>query len=111
MKTIQILSALLLLFICSCSKEKVKMNDTPECFTQRLSDPNYVNLISKMDQYTFQGKTVYAIEPADNIADGATEVIDENCNKLGFLGGLKGNTEINGEDFSNAVFIKNSWKK
>jgi hypothetical protein len=48
-----------------------------------------------------------------------SEVFDENCNSIGFLGGITGNTKINGEDLSmfNKVCQKNKtnkfdiWKK
>ncbi len=40
----------------------------------------------------------------------ASEVIDSDCNSLGFLGGISGNTEINGEDFSNAIIQSTTWE-
>jgi len=40
-----------------------------------------------------------------------SEVADSDCNSLGLLGGIAGNTIINGEEFSNAKFIKTTWEK
>jgi hypothetical protein len=40
-----------------------------------------------------------------------SEVLDENCNSLGFLGGIAGNTKINGEDFNNAKLKRTVWSK
>ena len=40
-----------------------------------------------------------------------SEVIDFECNSLGFLGGISGNTEINAENFENATFESIIWEK
>lgn len=44
-------------------------------------------------------------------ADMTSEVIDSECNRLGFLDGESGITKINGEEFSHATFVKIIWKK
>jgi len=41
--------------------------------------------------------------------DLASYVLSENCDTLGFLGGIAGNTIINGEPFSNAEFRGMVW--
>jgi hypothetical protein len=38
------------------------------------------------------------------------EVINTDCNTIGYLGGITGNTKINKENFSNAVFNRIVWK-
>jgi len=38
------------------------------------------------------------------------DVYDTDCNNLSFLGGIQGNSEINGKDFSKATFVKTIWK-
>jgi len=112
MKTFIVLATILSLFVCGCCKEKMEKNNTPECISQKISDPIVVSQLSIIDSYTFQGKTVFTLAPDENITDGATKVVDENCTTLGILGGLKGFTKINGvEFFANAVFITNIWKK
>ncbi len=62
-----------------------------------------------VNQYTFQGHLVYTLNPGMCGADMSSEVIDENCKTIGYLGGVTGNTEINGEEFGNAVFVKTVW--
>ncbi len=49
--------------------------------------------------YIFQDELVYVYDPGSCGADLATEVTDNKCNTLGYLGGISGNTEINGEAF------------
>lgn len=62
-----------------------------------------------MDEYEFQGKRVYTFFQGNCGADMATGVVDDKCKSLGSLGGITGNTKINGEDFSNAKFKKTVW--
>ncbi len=67
---------------------------------------------SSIDEYTFQGKSVYVLSGQNCFADGGSSVLAEDCTELGTLGTIVGITEINGVDFSkNAVLVKNIWKK
>lgn len=66
---------------------------------------------AKVDEYTFQGKLVYAFGPGTCGADMTTKVMTSDCKTLGYLGGIAGNTKINGEEFSTAKFVKTIWKK
>ncbi len=62
-------------------------------------------------EYLFQGKQIYVFNPGDCGADMTSEVIDSQCNTLGFLGSITGNTKINNEDFSNAVYVRTIWAR
>jgi hypothetical protein len=64
-----------------------------------------------VDEFDFQGKTVYTLHPGTCGADMGTEVYDSGGKKLGMLGGFAGKTSINGEDFDKAVFKRTIWKK
>lgn len=56
--------------------------------------------------------TVYVFNIGNTCgADMSSDVIDAECNNLGYLGGFDGNWEINGEDFSNAIFVKTVWTR
>lgn len=67
---------------------------------------------SQVDEYTFQGKTVYVLIDDPKIADGGIHVIDANCNELCFLGGIAAFTTCNGEKFfEKAVFKRTIWKR
>jgi hypothetical protein len=50
-------------------------------------------------------------DPGTCGADMAAEVIDSECNSLGNLGGIAGNTEINGANFSNAILESTIWER
>lgn len=107
-----IIIAISLAAITGCKKHKID-NDAPQCVQTSIKDfdNNAACNNAKVKQYTFQDKTVYTLDPGTCGADMTTEVIDKNCNTLGYLGGISGNTEINGEKFSKAVYIKTIWKK
>lgn len=65
---------------------------------------------ASVKEYVFQGKKVYAFDQGTCGADFTTEVMDEACNSLGYLGGITGNVLINNEDFSKAEFTKSLWE-
>ncbi len=65
---------------------------------------------ASVKEYIFQGQNVYVYDPGDCGADMTSEVTDETCTTLGYLGGITGNTIINGEDFSLAQFERLIWK-
>lgn len=112
MKQLYIILLVIVSVISACNKQKIKRG-TPNCVENKINDFNKSSVCgdAKVKEYHFQGNTVYAFEPGTCGADMTTEVISSDCNTLGHLGGIAGNTKINGEDFSNARFIKTTWKK
>lgn len=103
-----------LLFSCVCCGKYKIAKGTPECvenkievFDEQIDCDENVNV----KEYTFQGGTVYVFDPGTCGADMTSEVIDSECKTLGYLGGIAGNTEINGEDFSKADYKKTVWEK
>jgi len=107
------LSILVFIAILSnCTRLEIEKS-TPKCVKDKIVDFKRDQSCDdiKVDEYTFQNITVYVFEQGSCGADMGAEVIDSACNYLGFLGGIAGNIEINGEDFSNAVFIKTVWEK
>ncbi|MES3017497.1 MAG: hypothetical protein V4721_06960 [Bacteroidota bacterium] len=105
--TLVLLSATLTI---ACTAQKPAI---PECVETKISEYNLSSACSdaKVDQYTFQGKTVYAFVPGTCGADMTTEVMNADCTTMGYLGGIAGNTKINGTEFSTAKFVKLIWKK
>lgn len=66
---------------------------------------------ASVKEFIFQGKTVYVLSEGNCIANSGAEVIDSDCNHLGYLGGFVGNIEINGVEFSpNATLIRTIWE-
>jgi len=112
MKKLLLLPILALLFCCNCNKQNIE-KDTPNCIKKKI------NVFSKesscndatVKRYIFQDKNVFVFEPGTCGADMSSEVVSEDCLSLGMLGGITGNTEINGEDFSKATLVKVIWKK
>lgn len=96
-----------------CTKLDIE-SGTPKCVENKIKNFNKSSICNNADvsEYIFQGKTVYVFNPGNTCgADMTSEVIESDCNSLGYLGGETGNTKINGEKFSNATFVKTTWKK
>ena len=98
----------LILFVSSCNQD-----DNNECIENRIAnfDSEICNNGATVKRFTFQGHTTYAIHPGNCIADGADEILDAECNFLGFVGGFGGASEINGENYyDNATFEATVWQ-
>jgi len=61
-------------------------------------------------EYTFQQQHVFVFNYGSCGADLPAYVLTENCDTLGFLGGIAGNTIINGDDFSSANQVGVVWE-
>jgi hypothetical protein len=98
--------------VLGCNRPDVE-DSTPECVVNKIKAFEDLSFCAnaKVDEYTFQGINVYAFDTGDCGADMTTEVLSSDCTTLGFLGGIVGNTKINGAEFSTATFIKTVWKK
>ena len=107
MRAIQMLiftSLLLMAFQCNkythsaCINSKVTQFKSQACPTG-----------ASVKEYLFQNQTVYSFDPGICGGDLATYILSEDCDTLGFLGGITGNTTINGVPFSNAEFLGTVW--
>jgi hypothetical protein len=118
MKILKSLSVILWILVgpsvcfLSCEKPDIARG-TPDCIITKISEFEPIACEDgKVDKYTFQGETVYVFDPGIECgADLSSEVVDEDAITLGNLGGISGNTIINGENFSSAKFEKNIWEK
>jgi hypothetical protein len=117
MKKLFLLIFVSLTAVLSCQKDKIVIaSNTPNCIRQQIeqivADPNATT--GAVDEYSFQGKTVYTFEPDNKvIADGSTRVVDTDCKTLCSVGGFGGPSInlCNGENFyQKAVLIRNIWK-
>jgi hypothetical protein len=99
-------SLLLLAFQCdkgddlvaSCVQDKIAAFSTEAC-------PSGATIKS----YYFQSNTVYVFDFGPCGADMALPVLNNNCDTLGFLGGISGNTMINNQEFSTAEYVGLVW--
>jgi hypothetical protein len=99
--------------LTSCNKHENEPGP-PKCIEDKIISFNktFICEEANVTEYVFQGKTVYVFNPGYTCrADMVSEVIDSDCNTLGYLGGFFGNKIINGEDFSKARLIKIIWGK
>lgn len=112
MNKILLLFLVIISFISSCTRFEIE-KDTPKCVKDEIIEFNKSQTCSdiKVDEYTFQGISVFVFDSGTCGADMQSSAKDSECNSLGDIGGFVGNTEINGESFENAIFVKNIWKK
>lgn len=103
--------ASLSLTLVSCEKENE--NAISECLQEKLLtfDTNEAcNTGASLTEYTYLNKTVFKFDPGYCGADMTSEVVDENCATLGYLGGITGNDTITGDNFTlNAVVSRQIW--
>lgn len=95
-------------FMGSCGSNE------PSCIGALINQFNSdVNCFAGVNvkKYYFQNQIVYAFNPGNCGACESIEVIDSNCNHLGYLGGLTGNGFINGDDFTTAMYVSLVWQK
>lgn len=104
------ITCLFILVLVSCQPIKY---GTPTCIKSKILEfeTQCCNEGANVKEYKFQGEKVYVFDPGTCGADMTSQVFSENCSSLGYLGGITGNSEINGEDFSNADFAKTCWEK
>jgi hypothetical protein len=97
----------------SCAKLDRKRN-VPDCIEVKINkfkSEAQCDKDANVKEYKFQGNLVYVFDNGTCGADMASEVLDESCKRLGHLGGISGETKINGEEFSNANFKRTLWEK
>ncbi len=99
------------LLMAGCKKAGDDGSITTKCLESKIEvfRNNSCDTGANVSEYTFQGKMVFVFDPGTCGADMTSEVMDSDCNTLGFLGGLTGNTKINGKEFSTAIFVKTIW--
>lgn len=100
-------------FQFSCKKDD-SSGGVPVCIQQRVQAFSTSEMLcndARVDEYFFQARIVYVFSFGSCITDGASGVYDRSCKAIGSLGGIAGNTTVNGESFSHAVHIKTIWSK
>src|SRR6186713_2558574 len=103
MKTLHIVLLLAASIMSSCNNLDIEKG-TPRCVETKIKGFNKSSPCkdASVNEYSFQGNTVYAFGPGTCGTDMTAEVMNADCVTLGYLGGLTGNTKINGEEFSSA---------
>lgn len=98
---------------CSRSMHPSAANTLPECISKKIElfEKESCNKGPSVKEYIFQAKRVFVFSQGNCGNDMTSEVVDQNCVNLGYLGGIAGNISINGEDFSKALLVKTVWEK
>ena len=106
-----------LVVLVACGPDDYRPNSptVKACLDQKIQNfdkQSICDMSGDVKEYAFQGKQVYVFNPGDCGADFTSEVIDNQCNVLGYLGGITGNEKINGVSFlAVAVYVQTIWKK
>lgn len=91
-----------LLSLSACIKSD-KITGGSDCIKAKVvafkKGPEVCNSGATVKQFTFQNQNVYVFDQGTCGADFAQPVLNENCDTLGFLGGIAGNGTINGQNF------------
>lgn len=112
MKKIFTLLILSLLTMVACEKEDFGLSDCLDNKIKEFKNSEYAcDNGANVKEYRFKGEIVYVFDPGLCGADMTSEVIDQDCNFLGYLGGIVGNVMIDGTDFSESVFIRIIWER
>ena len=110
MKTLLFIALSTTLLTTACKKDK----DFTACMETKVNAFKTEALCpqgASVKEYTFQGSEVFVFNDGDCGADMAINVFNSNCQSLGFLGGISGNTKISGVEFSTAVYVKTIWEQ
>ena len=103
-----------IIILFGCRKSDIEP-DVPACIKNKIVDfkkPQALCDDAMVSEFEFKGKIVYVFYQGSCGADMTDDVIDAGCNYLGYLGGLTGNTTINGVDFyANATYLRIVWEK
>lgn len=117
MKLKIIISLFTFLLAHACKKDGAAQSTSsasiPTCLKSQIEVFEKQNTCASahVDEMTFQFKTVYVFDPGSCGADMTAEVLDNTCKSLGSLGGITGNTKIEGGEFSQAKFVKTIWSR
>lgn len=105
-----IIFLLLLIIAFSCREDDV--SGVSKCIQEEVVDfqKEFICDDASVTSYLFQREVVYTYCYGDCIIDGGCRVLNADCESLGFLGGIGGVTQINGEEFSNAILIEIVWE-
>ncbi len=108
-KIVLVLSVALLIFAC---KAKQLVVEIPPPIASKIIEFAKQSICADavVKEYSYQGKRTNLFENGICIPDKEAPVYDSYGKFLGALGGFAGNDLINGESFSNALFVRELWR-
>jgi hypothetical protein len=105
------LNALICLLALGSCRQLDVPEKAPECIDRKIADflPETCEEGASVKEYLFRNRKVYVFDRGNCGADMTSEVADDQCKTLGHLGGITGNTQIEGEEFSSATLVRTVW--
>jgi len=100
-----------LVIFLSCGK--YDLSNTPHCLVNSIDFINtYIGRCPAfIIEYEFQNNIVYYVDPGSCSEDEQFPILNTNCDTLGYLAGIAGNSIINGDDFYiKAKKLRTVWK-
>jgi hypothetical protein len=111
MKKAIFLAIMYTLLISGCERNNY---DAPGCIEDKIrefSKSTICDTGASVAVYKFKARNVYVFSDGSCGADMGASVYSQDCNSLGFLGGISGNTLIQGVKFyDEAKFVKRLWQ-
>lgn len=109
---VQILLLFMLITCCISCNEIDFSEGAPKCLKETVREWKKFGCKDlSVDEYAFQNSTVFLLNASRCCCDFGSAVVDNECIQLGVIGGYDGNQTINGEDFSNAVYVRTIWDR
>ena len=109
----------LVILLGSCTKSETGSiilcggPSAPSCvFTtleQFKTSHNLCSTGASVKEFKWDGRAVFVFDEGICIADGQSAVLDANCKVLGYLGGIAGNSKIEGKEWAGAVYVQTIW--
>lgn len=112
MRTFSLATVLFCISFAACNRKAAPVSGISSCLQKSIAEWQAQGHCKHpfVEEYSFQDRKVFVLRHGTCGADMTDDVLDENCRLLGRLGGITGNTKINGEDFSAALGGKVIWK-
>jgi len=108
MRAIHLIAVSIFLIVSACNKLDLD-DDTPDCIADKIREfrkqSSTCDNNASVEKYSFLGTTVFTFSPGNCGADFLSPVYNEHCDELGALGGISGNTQINGVEFGDQATL------
>lgn len=111
MKNLLSFALLTALFFIACNKSSDGSLDCVESAINKFQTERLCEAGSSVKSYHFQNEVVFVFREGLCGADFASLVLSSSCDTLGFLGGISGNSEIQGENFNSANYLGTIWEQ
>lgn len=89
-----------IMFAIRCDKDDPE-HVVPDCVKDKIDQLEKEDCpsVSRVLEYQFNGEKVYVIHPENCGADLTSEIVDQDCNTICYLGGIAGNLTCEGVNF------------